>query len=571
LVSNYYILGLLIYINYETTEDMLKLIGTDGKRFYSWFLEPGQYKVGREPECDIYIPNKTVSRDHAEIEVNADGKQHFLTDLDSHNGTFVNGNRINRRVEIKQNDSIIFGHTEFRLTPADEIGGPAVITTRTKLSDHDPEHSVFLSIDEALKPLPAKAADIPELLPTLFEMAKMLVLPEPKEIMLKRSLQMISKIIPAERLAILTVSEDQQEVYTDAILLPDGKDPGTFTLSRTIVNEIMTNKNSILIGNPENDPRFAEQVSIIMSRIKSAIAVPLFDEGRVLGILYTDTTNPVHSYNDEHMRVLATFGNIIASRLLNYELLTERQKKEIIEAELKRASLIQKNLLVTSPPELPGYEICAHQEQSYSVGGDLYDIELLPDGRLLFMVADVSGKGLGAALLMSNILASFRILYESEDFELGKAVKRVSLQMHRHSTSGDFATLFIGVVDPDKNQIKFVNAGHNPPRLVRADGTIEYLETSGLMIGAFDFASWTEGIVELAQNDLLFIFSDGVTEAERDEVQYGDERMEQLVVNIRDKHPRKIIDHLMDDINNFMGDAPRSDDITLFQIKRIKK
>jgi serine phosphatase RsbU (regulator of sigma subunit)/pSer/pThr/pTyr-binding forkhead associated (FHA) protein len=549
---------------------MLKLIGTDGKRFYSWPLEPGQYKVGREPECDIYIPNKTVSRNHARIEVNPDGDQHFLTDLNSHNGTFVNGNGINSRVQIKLDDLIMFGRTEFRLTPANEISDPSVNKTRTKLSDHDPENSVFLSIDEALKPLPLKAADIPELLPTLFEMAKMLVLPEPKEIMLKRSLQMISKIIPADRLAILTVSDDQQEVYTAAILLPDGKDPGTFTLSRTIVNEIMTNKNSILISNPENDPRFAEQKSIIMSRIKSAIAVPLFDEGRVLGILYTDTANPVHHYNDEHMRVLATFGNIIASRLLNYELLTERQEKQIIEAELRRASLIQKNLLVSSPPEIPEYEIYAFQEQSYSVGGDLYDIELLPDGRLLFMVADVSGKGMGAALRMSNILASFRILYESKDFELCRAVERVSLQMHRYSAPGDFATLFIGLAEPNENRIRFVNAGHNPPLLVRANGTIEYLETSGLMIGAFDFASWTEGMVELAKNDLLFVFSDGVTEAERDDVQYGDERMEQLIVNMREKHPRKIVGHLMDDINDFMGDAPRSDDITIFQIKRVK-
>ncbi len=547
---------------------MLTLVGTDGKRLYSWTLEPGVYTVGRKSGCDIHIPHTTVSRDHARIEIGKDGMFCSLIDLKSHNGTFVNGKRVGAPVRIKVNDLIMFGHTEFRLAPGDEISVSPVSTTRTKLSDFDPENSVFLSIEEVLKPLPTKAADIPELLPTLFEMAKMLVLPEPREIMLKKSLGLISKIIPAERLAILTVSEDCQEVITEAMFLPGGRDPGTFTLSRTIVNQIMTNKSSILIGNPQDDPRFAEQKSIIMSRIKSAIAVPLFDEGRVLGILYTDTTNPVHSYNDEQMRILATFGNIIASRLLNYELLTERHKKQLIEAELRRASLIQKNLLVTKPPELPGYELCAFQEQSYSVGGDLYDMELLPDGKLLFMVADVSGKGLGAALLMSNILASFRILYESEDFELSQAVKRVSLQMHRYSASGDFATLFIGVVDPDKNQIKFVNAGHNPPLLIRSDGKIEYLETCGLMIGAFDVADWTEETVQLEKDDLLFIFSDGVTEADRDDEQYGDERMEQLVADARTKNPREIVDLLMDDINDFMGDAPRSDDITIFLIKR---
>jgi len=547
---------------------MLKLVGTDGKRLYSWTLEPGLYTVGRGSGSEIHIPHKTVSRNHASIKINQNGDSCTLEDLDSHNGTFVNGIRVDTQIKIKANDKIKFGFTEFRLTKGDELGAAPVGSSRTKLPDYNPENSVFLSIDEALKPLPTKATEMPELLPTLFDMAKMLVLSEPKEVMLEKSLILISKIIPAERLAILTVSEDCQEIITEAIHLPGGKDPGTFTLSRTIVKEIMANKTSILIGNPMEDPRFAEQKSIIMSQMKSAIAVPLFDEGRVLGILYVDTTNPIHSYTDEYMRVLATFGNIIASRLLNYELLDERQEKQIIEAELKRASDIQKNLLVTKPPKLPGYQIRAFQEQSRSVGGDLYDMELLPDGRLLFMVADVSGKGMGAALLMSNILASFRILYKADDFELCQVVKNVSLQVLRHSPSGDFATLFIGLVDPEKNQIQYVNGGHNPPLLVRSNGSIEYLETTGLMIGAFDFAEWTMEEVKLENDDLLFVFSDGVTEAERDDEQYGDERMEKTITKTRNKHPREIVDLLMDEINNFMGDAPRSDDITVFLIKR---
>jgi len=338
--------------------------------------------------------------------------------------------------------------------------------------------------------------------------------------------------------------------------------------TQSIVNDIIATKNSILIGDPKDDPRFADQQSIIMSELKSAIAVPLFDEGKVLGILYADTTNPRHRYDDDHLRILATFGNIIASRLLNYELLSERQEKQIIDAELEKASEIQKALLEATPPEISGYEICACQEQSRSVGGDLYDMGLLPDGHLLFMVADVSGKGLGAALLMSNILASFRILYESEDFELIRVVERVSLQMFKHSAPGDFATLFIGLVEPGTGRIRFINAGHNPPLLVRSDGTIENLEASGLMIGAFDSANWVEESIELQEDDLLFIFSDGVTEAERDGEQYGDDRMEGLVLGARKKSPKDIACCLMNDLNKFMGEAPRSDDITMLIIKK---
>jgi len=547
---------------------MLKLVGTDGKRYYAWVLKPGKYVIGRRPDCEMPVPHGTVSRSHAELEILPDGRTCFLTDLGSHNGTLVNGVRVSGQVPVKLGDRILFGQTEFKMASADETSGIPGGITYTKLSDQDPKNSVFVSINEALKPLPAKVTERPELLPTLFEMAKILVLPEPKDVMLERSLEMVSRVIPAERLAVLFVADDPEQVYTAACLLPEGKDPGEFTLSRTIVHEIMANKNAILIRDPRDDPRFAEQRSIILSAMKSAIAVPLFDEGKVLGILYVDTTSPLHQYDDDHLRVLATFGNIIASKLLSYTLYAERQEKQIIESELRRASQIQKNLLVTAPPEFPGYQVCAFQEQSRSVGGDLYDMKVLPDGRLLFMVADVSGKGMGAALLMANILASFRILYESRAFDLQQVVKQVSLQMYRYSAPGDFATLFAGLAEPRGGTLRFINAGHNPPLVVRSDGALEHLESTGMMIGAFDFSTWTEGVTTLSDGDLLFIFSDGVTEAMRGEDQYSDERMEQLVVAARGGTPGEIVERLMKDVNSFMGDAPRSDDITVLIVKR---
>jgi sigma-B regulation protein RsbU (phosphoserine phosphatase) len=501
------------------------------------------------------------------MEVSSDGDQCTLVDLGSHNGTVVNGAKIQSRVTVKVGDRIMFGQTEFKIAPADEsqsITGP----TKTRLSDRDPENSVFLSIDEALTPLPPKVTERPELLPTLFEMAKMLVLPEPQEEMLQRSLRMIARIIPAERYAVLLLSDNRAEIYTAASLIPGGKDPGAFELSHTLVNEIIANKNTILICDPKQDPRFAQQESIIMSELKSAIAAPLFNEGAVLGILYADTSSPLHRYDDDCLRVLATFGNIIASRILNYALLTERQEKQLIDAELRRASAIQRNLLATTPSQIPGYEMHAFQEQSQSVGGDLYDTKMLPDGSVLFLVADVSGKGMGAALLMSNILASFRILYESERFDLIRAVEQASLQMYNYSASGDFATLFIGVIDSATNTIRFVNCGHNPPVLVRRDGTVEHLDPSGTMIGAFDFCRWTERTVEILPEDVLFVFTDGVTEAERDDNQYGDERLERLLVVKRKMPAEQVVGAVMDDINEFMGSAPRTDDITMLIIKR---
>jgi sigma-B regulation protein RsbU (phosphoserine phosphatase) len=549
---------------------VLKLIGTDGAHYYAWNLEPGRYLIGRKPECDLVISDKTVSRKHAELEVSSQADECYLVDLGSHNGTMVNGQRVTSRTCVKPDDHIMFGHAEFQLVLGEEPKSTACskVPTTELLATTDPEKSVFLSIDEALQPLPTKVTDKPEVLPTLFEMAKMLVLPEPKEAMLNRSLSLVGRAIPADRLAVLLTTDGGNELYVAASYLPRGEDPGTFTLSRTIIKEILAEKNAVLIGDPKKDPRFSAQQSIILSEMKSAMAVPLFVEGKVLGILYADTTNPAHRYDDDSLRLFATFGNLIAFRLLNYTLLTERHEKQAIESEIRQASLIQRKLLTQSPPELPGYTIHAFHEQCRAVGGDLYDVAHLPDGRLLFMVADVSGKGLGAALLMSHILASFRVLYDNDVFDLCTAVKQVSLQLFRYSAPEDFATMFLGLVDPRNDTITFCNAGHNPALLVRHNGDIEYLEASGTMIGAFNFGEWAENTVKMFAGDLLFVYTDGVTEAEREGMLYGDERMKEKVIHWRQLTPQKIVDNVIDDIRLFVQDQPRSDDITILLIKK---
>ena len=170
---------------------MLKLVGTDGRRFYSWALPPGRHTIGRSPDCECCIPDNTVSRNHAEIEVSSDGAEYFLKDVGSHNGTQLNGIVVTDRMPIKLQDNITFGSTEFRIASAVEAStGPCERTT-ARLSELDPQNSVFLSINEALKPLPKKIVDQPELLTTMFEMAKMLGLNDPQDVMFNRSLEMI--------------------------------------------------------------------------------------------------------------------------------------------------------------------------------------------------------------------------------------------------------------------------------------------------------------------------------------------------------------------------------------------
>jgi len=547
---------------------MIKLIGTDENRYYSWEIEPGEHSIGRKSSCELCVNDKTVSRKHAVIVLDPDGKTCRLIDNGSHNGTFVNGDKLEGTIDIQPGDRIQFGQTDFKLQSGDEEEGLSSIKKATLIAEVDPDKSVMLSMSEALKPLPNRVTDMPDLVSTIFDMANMLVMDEPQETMLERSLELLGKVIPSDRLAVLMTTENETEIYTAACCQSGSQDPGYFSLSQTILKDILSNKNAILIDDASQDPRFAGKESIISSDMRSAMAVPLFDEKKVFGILYADTTNPIKRYNDDFLRLFATMGNIIASRLANYALLEERQEKKIYEAELDRAANIQKTLVNRSVPEFPGYSLFAFQEQCRAVGGDLYDMAVLPDGRLLFLLADVSGKGMGAALLMSNILASFRILYDSKEFNLTKAVTDVSLQMFKHSTTENFATLFMGCLDNNNNTLTFLNAGHNPPLLVRKDGKLEFLEPSGTMIGAFDFSTWKEDTVVFNPGDSLTVFTDGVTEAGAEEEEYSDERLEALVVEHRNETPKSLTRTIMVDVDTFIADAPRSDDITMIVVKR---
>ncbi len=547
---------------------MLKLVGSDGERFYSWELAPGQYTLGRHNQADFCVPDKTVSRKHASLKIPAEGDAFALTDLGSHNGTTHNGQRVEGTVEVKAGDRLTFGHVDFKVVAPGTDNGPKSSPTISHRPAADLEKSVVLSIDEALSRLPTKMAGLPDIMNAVSEMARMIVHSEPKNVMLQRSLELVAKVVPGERLAALIKSADGEDVEIAAAILPQGKDLGDFNLSTTLVNDILTNKNAILIEDTQRDQRYAQQHSVILSGMKSAMAVPLFDEGEVHGILYVDTTNPVHRYNDDYLRLVATFGNIIASRLQNYALLDEREERRIMEAEMDRAASIQSFLLPHSSPDVPGYQISAFHEASRQVAGDLYDLRLLPDGRLVFMVADVSGKGMGAALLMSDILAAFRVQYHDDNFDLRRAVELVSRELCAHSAPGDFATLFVGVLDPVSHQIRYVNAGHPYPMLVHADGKMEELESSGTMIGAFEHLTWDVCEATFAPDDVLFVFTDGVTEAEKGEEQYADLRMVPKVIELRTLPAEEITQRLVDDVMEFADDASGSDDITMLVLKR---
>lgn len=546
--------------------EMINLYNIKGKRIYDWRLEPGKYIIGRSAACDLIIDDRAVSRKHAKLEM-ANDDNIFLTDLGSQNGTTVNGRLIREMISLKSDDLISFGGVGFAVKMLhQEKTHPDFLIEDT---EENPAGTMVLSIEEALKPLLIKDLDFKDFFIGLSELGRMLVLPDSAESIFEQALKLLQSIIPCRRIALLLKKSDTDNLELASHITNENISKDSFRISRTIIQQVLDQKNAVLIADPHADDKFSRQHSIIASGLKSAMAVPLLDENQVLGILYVDTNNPLHRYNKDVLKVAAVLGNILAAKIVNHRLLLERQAKEALEAEMRAASQIQRKLLPAERIDVKGYDVACRQISCKTVGGDLYDIAKLKNNHYVFLAADVSGKGMGAALLMANILASFRILYDQEDFNALKTLKRISLQLLRDSRPEDFATVFIAELNTETNTVTYTNAGHTPALLFRKDRPPENLRSSGLPIGALDIFEWKENTVQIMEHEFLLIYTDGITETVNPEGEiFGEARLKHFVDAHKDEPPDEIINLILEETKLFSGDASVTDDITLMIIRR---
>lgn len=550
---------------------MFKLTSPQNSGRYTWQLAQGTYVAGRDPQADLIINDSTVSRRHARLVV-IDENTVRLTDLGSTNGTQVNDKKIAETVDLKAGDTISFGNVGFLLIQEGTAATrPQTIISQVSIVDDKGSHTSISSIplEQALAPLPAKDTANPAIFKAIADMAKMLILPQSVDEMFDQALDLLGNVVKADRSAIFAADEGTGEVTLLNRRIANQQSSQQFVISRTIVREVLKNKNAVFYSDLVSDERFDKQESIVVSGIRSVMAVPMVDDEKVMGLLYLDTTDPSQRYSEDTLKLVATFGNILAAKITNHNLLEERQKKLALENELRKASEIQEGLMPKVLPEVTGYKFHAFQMQCQMVGGDLYDVALLPGGKLLFLLADVSGKGMGAALLASNILAGYRMLRTMADFDCAQATARVSAHLAETNRGGDFATVFLALLDPSTNTFEFVNAGHNPPILIKRDGSHQHLESTGIPIGLFAGLEWTKSTITLEPGDRIWVFTDGIPEAhDIDANQYSDERLEEFLMNCQATSLPDSTKNLIADVSKFVGEAPRSDDITLLAIQR---
>jgi hypothetical protein len=240
-----------------------------------------------------------------------------------------------------------------------------------------------------------------------------------------------------------------------------------------------------------------------------------------------------------------------------------------LESELELARRIQRRLLPEAPPEVAGLEIAGQSEPAREVGGDYYDHFDLGGGRVLLVIADVSGKGVPAALLMSGFRASL-MSQDANALAPDQLAGRCNEFLHRSVETGRFVTAFLGMVDAASGKLVYANAGHNPPALLRGDGRIEWLSAGGLVLGIFPQTRFESGEATLERGDLLALYTDGVTEgADASGELWGEPRLEET---LRRLHPRpcaEIAAALVREVRSFEAGSGPADDITVLLARRV--
>ncbi len=277
----------------------------------------------------------------------------------------------------------------------------------------------------------------------------------------------------------------------------------------------------------------------------------------------------VTSFNDLDKLLLESVTRQLSASIENEFLHLESLEKERIEKELNLAATIQQQIIPKTLPEIKGYELAGINIPSKEVGGDYYDCIKLENGKYIFIIADVAGKGISAALLVNTLNAA---LYSYLEFNLPltEMVEKLNKLIFKVSPSDKFITFFIALLEPFTGKLEVVNAGHNPILILRNDGTLDKIDAGGLGLGMLDFGMpYPQESLNINSGDKLFLYTDGIPEAmNENEEEYSDEKMINFLKNHSGKNTKDFISSFIEDIQLFTAGNEQSDDITFLILKR---
>ncbi len=526
--------------------------------------------IGRSARSDLCIPDAFASRLHAEVRKEGDG--YWLQDLGSANGTRYNGVHVKTAVPLMVGGEIQIGETSiiFDDTVSGPMSGATLIADRTEALDPSKTISFQLPRIPTTELLKGQFSSRNQLLGLISKVGVALLSASDLNETLNQVASLVFEAVPAERCVIMLRDDTAPDNMKIMVARIRGREEtlDEVRVSHSVMDEVIKNGNSVLTADALQDPKFASQ-TMMLQGVRSVIAAPLcVDERDIFGLIYADSPTYENTFTEEHLNILTTLGSVASIRVENATLIESRMERERMERELELATEIQQSFQPSAPPVVPGYEFQGISFSCYEIGGDYYDFIERHDGKMVVALGDVSGKGTAAALLMSSLHAAIHGQISAKS-SLYETVCSVNRYLSENTPSNRFVTLFIGELDAESGRISFVNAGHNPPLVARANGDILQLDSGGLPLGLMSAADYEVGEFTLGHGDALVVYSDGVSEAANlAEEEFGMERLTEVIRKNLRGSAANIRDKVESSLSAFTQSAPANDDITLLIVKR---
>ncbi|HEV7499407.1 MAG TPA: GAF domain-containing SpoIIE family protein phosphatase [Vicinamibacteria bacterium] len=385
--------------------------------------------------------------------------------------------------------------------------------------------------------------------------------------LLQRVAEVVKRVIDYEMFGILLLDEEKGElVLRKAVSYGATKEKKTrIKLGEGLTGTAAVTKQPILVGDVQSDRRYLP----LIPETRSELVVPLVHKDRVVGVFDLESS-VLDRFTHEHLEVLTPLASQVAVAIENarlYETLARQEAR--VGRELELAQWIQQNLFPDEPPQGEGWDASAHFLPATELGGDLYDFFELGEGVLGLAVGDVLGKGVPAALFGAFVSGSIRAR-AMERRAPGDLMTRVNRTLRKRGAEGFYCTVAFAVFDFPGRRMVLANSGLPYPLLYRAaTRRAEAIELPGLPLGTFDGSNYEERTVSLAPGDVVVFYTDGLTEARRaDGEDYGTMRLSaQVEAAGEEGTAAEIGERLLSDVDAFLGEAPRADDLTLVVVK----
>lgn len=307
----------------------------------------------------------------------------------------------------------------------------------------------------------------------------------------------------------------------------------------------------------------------IISGLGISLIIPIEIKNKVTGLMICGERITKNQFSEDEIEFLQSIGSIAAISLENIKLFREMIEKQKIEEDIRIAREIQKNLFPKSFPQSTCYELFGMNIPSKKVGGDYFDCFRIDESRILILISDVVGKGIPASLIMSNLQAMIKVI-TNESFEIKEATKVINNLMKKNLSSGNFITFFWGILDEKNKTFEYVNAGHNPPFLIR-ENEIKRLEKGGIILGVMEVKSQYESeIIELKKDDLICLYTDGFIEAtDKMENEFSEKRFLENLIKYKNHSLEIITNKIIDDVLSYSANPDELDDLTIL-LARVK-